>query len=157
MRRSAFASIILFGLVVTEGSTQEKVCCDLLIYEPASGEGVSYAVKRRKDGSAAIAEFNHADGWRLIEGKAARRRLSDWSAMSRKAATTSVLTDARDSDFHIGAWDSDDGDAEEEAGEEDLLVLIHKASAAQAHRFIGEIDGLPQSSVARMKTIVPEQ
>jgi hypothetical protein len=143
------ATFLLLGLTVTQGHAQGHVCCDLLIFEPASGESVSYAVKRR-GGGAAIAEYSDEAGWRVIEGKAARRVLSDWSAASRREDTTSIFIDARDSDFHIGPWSPDI-----DAANEHTLILIHKASAGQARDFIADIDTLPVEQASRLRAVVP--
>jgi hypothetical protein len=120
----------------------ERPCCELWIFESANGPD-SYAIRALRSGRTFVV-LSSPTGAQLLEGDAARKVVRRWTAVSRLAASTSILLDARESRIDLGVDVADPPDAPGN-DDGDTLVLIRNASPAQTRKFIAD---MPQLTAA---------
>ena len=157
MRLLVTTAALALGLFASEAPAT-PVCCDLWIFEPAGGQSEAYAVQVRGSGRTAIAEVFIDRAPRLISDPAARALLRTWIAASHKPDASSILIDARTSDFQIGnPFGARDEPPEPESKDGDTLIYIRHASAAKARAFVDDIDELPADLRLRMKAVLTER
>ena len=156
MRLLVTTAALALGLLAAEAPAS-PVCCDLWIFEPAGGRSESYAVQMRGSGRTVIAELSDAQAPRFVADPAARALLRRWIAASHKRDASSILIDARSSDFHIGPRSARDEASDPEARDGDTLIYIRHASAEKTRAFVDDIDELPADLRLRMKAVLTDR